>query len=91
MSGEEIQTATFTETVMVLREFAEALRGDWGSIDGRSLQLSLNELAEEMVQAVNEGSASKSVAELRDAFGMCTNGRGHWSEHCEFLCKERRT
>ena len=63
--------------VRVLREYANALRGDWGSIDGRSEKMSLNAIADAIVS--NEPHTMES---LRNAAGVCPAGGGHGTDYC---------
>lgn len=69
------------EVAQVLREYGSAIRGDWGSIDGRSEQLTVNYFAE-----VITAPEHYTVAQLRDVADICPDGEGHWTEHCTISC-----
>lgn len=71
------------EVTGVLEEFGQAIRGDWGSIDGRSIRSSLSAFT----PAIHE--PERYTAEyLRDILGICPNGHGHWEYYCEEDCKK---
>ena len=63
--------------VRVLREYANALRGDWGSIDGRSEKISINAIADAIV-----ADEPPTIEALRAEADLCPQGGGHWTEHC---------
>lgn len=66
--------------VTALREYANAIRGDWGSIDGRSVKGDLNAIADAL-----DGSlfpADDSLTAWRERLGICPSGEGHWTYHC---------
>lgn len=81
---------TTTTTADLLEEYACALRGDWGSIDGRSEQVSLNGLAAVIREHGNAPLTDAQVAKLRDRLGVCPHGGGHWTEYCDdnYECEE---
>ena len=70
------------EVAQCLREYADALRGDWGSIDGRSEKASLNDLADAIL-----APESKTVTRLREDLGVCARGDGHWLDYCDEDCE----
>jgi len=65
----------------VLREYGAAIRGDWGSIDGRSEQGTLETFADAVT---NPGAYT--VQQLRDMADICPAGNGHWTEYCDSDC-----
>lgn len=69
----------------LLEEYAEALRGDWGGIDGRTEQYKLDRLAKAMREHGNNPLTDAEVSMLRNYIDVCPNGDGHWLEYCEFF------
>jgi len=74
---------TLEEVSEVLREYGSAIRGDWGSIDGRSEQGTIDCFAA-AVTAPNMYTAE----ELRSLADICPHGAGHWTWHCSTYCLE---
>ena len=72
-----------TTTADLLDEYARALRGSWGDIDGRSEQLSLNCLSAAIREYGSNPLDTSEVLSLRDALGVCPHGGGHWTEYCD--------
>lgn len=69
-----------TEVVaQALTEYGEAIRGDWGSIDGRGVRTELHELAALLRL---DPTPAPDISELRRKFSLCPGGGGHWTEHC---------
>lgn len=71
----------------VLVEFGAAIRGDWGSIDGRGIQYGM-----ELFVVAMSGPADRFVDEARNALGLCPGGGGHWTSYCGeefFSCAPR--
>lgn len=62
----------------VMQEWAQAIRGDWVSIDGRSIRSQVDEF----VQQLREPS-ERSLEEWRVRLGICTDGQGHWERYCD--------
>ena len=58
----------------ILDKWADAIRGDWGSIDGRSCRLQLNEIST-FLRGEQEGLALVDV-------GVCDRGKygAHWAD-----------
>ena len=56
--------------VMLIDAWADAIRGDWGSIDGRSSRSQLWEISSYL-----RGSKEKLTA---DDIGICLEGGAHW-------------
>lgn len=67
----------------LLDEYAEALRGDWGSIDGRSERMKLQELAERFREHGNEDLTQEHVTRYRLDLNVCVKGCGSWEFHCD--------
>lgn len=67
-----------TDVTAIIREYGEAIRGDWGSIDGRSVRSQLDELAHAV-----ENPEVYEKDNLRDKIGICLEGKGHWEWYCE--------
>ena len=68
----------------VLNEFAHAIRGDWGSIDGRVIQANLQWLIVEM-----QADTPAEIARIRDNINICVAGGGHWQMYCDEECEPR--
>lgn len=75
-----------TTTADLLDEYAEALRGSWGGIDGRNEQDKLGELSKAIVQYGNTELNEGAVLELRNSLDVCPFGEGHWTEYCDDDC-----
>lgn len=72
-----------TTTADLLDEYGSALRGAWGSIDGRSEKIALAELSASIRTYGHHELMTTTVQRLRDALGVCANGGGHWVDFCE--------
>lgn len=72
------------QVAIVIRGFGQAIRGDWGSIDGRSIRDTMNHLA-------NYLDPDSEVLDA-DAFceweGICLKCQS-WTEHCRDKGHER--
>jgi hypothetical protein len=66
----------------LLGEWRAALRGDWGSIDGRSSRSEL-ESWEAIMRAAMDGNPV-DVSRARELMGLCPHGGAHWSNNCEW-------
>jgi hypothetical protein len=64
-----------TELVKVIEGFGAAIRGDWGSIDGRTVRDQMESAA---AQVVGGDSAATALADN----GVCPLRRC-WDEHCD--------
>lgn len=71
------------EVASVLNEYGSAIRGDWGSIDGRSEQGTIIDFADAI-----RSPEIYTVALLRNAADICPHGGGHWTEHCDDSCDD---
>lgn len=76
-----------TTTADLLNEYGSSIRGDWGSIDGRSERTALSRLASAIQAHGNEGLSEEKVREIRDALGVCPHGEGHWEMYCSDYCE----
>lgn len=71
--------------VDVLREYAEAIRGNW-NIDGRTVKADLNYLADQMTASE---LTDKEAKELRLGINICPRSHGFWTgedyecDHCD--------
>lgn len=68
-------------TAQALREYAAALRGYWGGIDGRSEMIALNGLADQI-----ETPTTTDIVSLRRVLDVCETGYGHWHDYCDEDC-----
>jgi hypothetical protein len=65
-----------------MQEWANAIRGDWSDVDGRSVRVEI----EEWISALNGGPESeRTIERWRDSMGVCPKGEGHWLHHCEWI------
>lgn len=71
-----------TTTADLLDEYAQALRGAWGDIDGRGEKIALNTLSEAMRTHGTSSLYPSEVKRLREALDVCDKGLGHWTEFC---------
>ena len=69
-----------SEAVKALREYAQAIRGDWGDIDGRSMRGELLAFADAIE---GHGHHDWSIERWRSDLGICPSGEGHWTRHCQ--------
>ena len=75
--------ASPTERVaQALTEFGGAIRGDWGSIDGRSVRAQLDLLADYL----RYPESTPPLPDIRIRLDVCPYGKGHWTEYCEDYC-----
>lgn len=74
---------TTITTADLLDEYASALRGDWGSIDGRSERIALNCLSAAIREHGNAPLSDSKVTTLRDDMGVCPHGGSHWIDYCD--------
>ena len=75
-------TAPIT-TADLLEEYARAIRGSWGDIDGRSEQISLRCLSAAIRKYGSSPLADSEVVKLRNDLDVCPHGGGHWTEYCD--------
>ena len=75
---------THNEVSSVLCEYGAAIRGDWGSIDGRSEQSSIETFADAILKPEKYEAAT-----LRDQADLCPGGFGHWTEYCDDDCEPK--
>jgi len=72
---------TLDEVAKVLCEYGEAIRGDWGSIDGRGERSTIQEFAAAILEP-----GSYTIEDLRSQADICPNGYGHWTQYCDEDC-----
>lgn len=65
--------------VQALREWASAVRGDWGDIDGRGVKADLLSIAD----AIEGKGRDWPIERWREDLGLCPSGEGHWTRHCQ--------
>ena len=65
----------------VLREYADALRRDWGSIDGRSEKIALRQLADAVDHYGTATLKQVDLVGLRLAAGVTPSGSGEWYDY----------
>lgn len=83
--------ASFEDVRGVLYEYGSALRGDWGSIDGRCCESELGDLNRYLFVAHRDGDAGVSLSQVRVDAGVCRAGGGHWPDHCDDECTAKIT
>ena len=66
----------------LLREYGEAVRGDWAIMDGRMVQADAHILADAL-----GAPAPPDPGVLRYVLELCPAGGGHWTEHCSGACR----
>lgn len=99
LAGHEAATsarALHEQVAKVLREYGQAIRGDWSEIDGRSVRIDMEEIARwvedpSLLGALQHGGY-EGLRAARCAVGICPEGGGHWDHYCEddwTECKER--
>lgn len=62
----------------VLREYAQAIRGSWIHIDGRTVKADLEWIADQIEGNLHELD-EKERRELRICSGICPRGEGCWT------------
>ena len=67
----------------IVRELGAAIRGDWGTIDGRSVRLSMDRIAAHIEAEGNAEMTDAEARQLRDNANLCLSGGGHWQMYCE--------
>jgi len=70
------------DVAQILYEFGSAIRGDWGSIDGRSVRNGMDRVSDSIL----DGTAT--ISSMRDDLDLCPHGKGHWTEYCVRYCVE---
>lgn len=85
MPEHELMAWAYKETGLratdVLREYASALRRDWGSIDGRSEKIALNHLADAVEHYGTTALKQIDLVGLRLAAGVTPSGSGEWYDY----------
>lgn len=72
--------------LQVLQEWANALRGDWGSIDGRSSRYQIEEIIAVIQCVTPDDTFQKRLLVARSAANVCLSGGGHWQQYCDDGC-----
>lgn len=67
----------------IISEYGQAVRGDWGSIDGRSVRDDMDTMSLIVRKYGDMELPPKAYAYLAYQFGLCVNGGGHWLSFCE--------
>lgn len=70
----------------VLREYAQAIRGSWIHIDGRTVKADLEWIADQIEGNLHELD-EKERRELRICSGICPRGEGCWTGGMAFCDK----
>ena len=65
----------------VLREYAQAIRGNW-NIDGRTIRSDLDYLADEIENNLHQLD-EKELRALRMCSGICPRGQCCWTMYCD--------
>lgn len=81
MSNESQIKEKAAVALQALREYAQALRGDWSDFDGRSNEAALEEFADAI-----EGkgrAADWTIEQWREYNGICPTQGTHWTRHCD--------
>lgn len=73
-------TKTDIRPTDILNEWGEAIRGDWGSIDGRSCRAQLENLSDWINEHGNEPLTEEESIHLRGRVNICTRGGCHWGD-----------
>lgn len=85
MADYELMAWAYKETGLratnVLREYADALRRDWGSIDGRSEKIALRQLADAVDHYGAATLKQVDLVGLRLAAGVTPSGSGEWYDY----------
>lgn len=71
----------------LLDEYARALRGSWGDIDGRSEQSALNTLSDAIRTHGTGDLPDVTVQGLRTTLDVCPSGLNHWTMFCDEECE----
>ena len=72
----------------ILDEYGQAFRGDWGGVDGRSVQYDIEMFASVVRGHGNAPLTDEQVSTLRAYADLCPDGRGCWTMHCSQYCIE---
>lgn len=75
------QKETELRATDVLREYADALRRDWASIDGRSEKIALRQLADAVDHYGTATLKQVDLVGLRLAAGVTPSGSGEWYDY----------
>ena len=70
----------------LLVEYGNAMRGDWGDIDGRSVLSDLENMAGLVDLFGNQEIPDGLVVAARYSAYLCPAGNGHWRDWCDKDC-----
>ena len=73
-----------TTILDILDEYAQAIRGSWGDIDGRSMKLQINEVTDWIRENGITDLTEFEVKKWRYRLNICISGEGHWTEFCDY-------
>lgn len=76
-------TTQIAEIATLLREYGQAVRGDWADLDGRSVRYVLDEIADQLDGA----SIWTDLVTERRSIAICPSGLGHWQRYCTQGCE----
>lgn len=83
-SGDELAPPdTNHMVVQALTEYGNAIQGDWGGLDGRTVNRHLGSLAALLRTPPDQ---PPTIQHLRTELEICPDGGGHWTEHCQDTC-----
>ena len=68
----------------VLREYGQAIRGDWAELDGRSVRSTLDDIA----HWIEEPDDYPGDETARRILGICVTGGGHWCGSYHGYCND---
>jgi hypothetical protein len=82
------------DLIRAMREYGEAIRGDWRAVNGRIVRDDISIWIEELEDAESGiwKSSARTLEELRWELGLCPFGNGHWTRGwmpCD-KCKEKQ-
>jgi len=63
-------------------EYGEAVRYNWGDIDGRGVRQDMWELAAAVERYGTDPLPDEVVARLRSSLDLCPGGHGCWTDDC---------
>lgn len=79
----EPAVGTNQAALQALTEYGDAIQGDWGDLDGRTVNRHLGSLAALLRTPPDQ---PPTIQHLRTELGICPDGGGHWTEHCQDTC-----
>lgn len=79
---------TMTRPTDILREYGNAVRGDWMDIDSQGVRDDLNTIATFIEDSGNGEMLPNDAISLRKLVGICQNEKGNWKDYCDSSCTE---